>query len=232
MKKNESCLVKLEGVMKEYESRAGNFQALKGIDLTISCGDYLGIIGKSGSGKTTLLNMITGIDRPSSGSILFTDNRIDKYNESALARFRGKCVGVVFQFFQLMPTLSVLENVMLPMDFLGLIPVKERKERAECLLARIGIADQARKLPQTLSGGQQQRAAIARALSNDPDLLVADEPTGNLDSKTAASIWKLFDGLVSEGKTLVIVSHDRDLTSKVSRSITLKDGLIAGVDHD
>ncbi|HNY21621.1 MAG TPA: ABC transporter ATP-binding protein [Treponemataceae bacterium] len=231
MEMSQSCLVKLEGVRKEYESRAGKFQALKGVDLTISRGDYLGIIGKSGSGKTTLLNMITGIDRPSSGAIWFGDERIDGYGESDLARFRGKRVGVVFQFFQLMPTLSVLENVMLPMDFLGAIPSRERKERAESLLARIGIADQMDKPPQALSGGQQQRAAIARALANDPDLLVADEPTGNLDSATAGAIWELFAGLVAEGKTLVIVSHDPDLTKKVSRSITISDGLVAGGDH-
>jgi putative ABC transport system ATP-binding protein len=231
METNEACLVKLEGVTKEYGNGAGSFRALKGIDLAISRGDYLGIIGKSGSGKTTLLNMITGIDRPSSGAIWFGGERIDGYGESDLARFRGRRVGVVFQFFQLMPTLSVLENVMLPMDFLGAIPARERRERAESLLARIGIADQMNKPPQSLSGGQQQRAAIARALANDPDLLVADEPTGNLDSATAGAIWELFSGLVAEGKTLAIVSHDPDLTSKVSRSITISDGFVAGGDH-
>jgi len=241
MMMNERELVRLEGVRKEYGNRsgyirtgdtqAGNFLALRDIDLAISRGEYLGIIGKSGSGKTTLLNMITGIDRPSSGAIWFDGERIDGFGESDLARFRGRRVGVVFQFFQLMPTLSVLENVMLPMDFLGAIPARDRMERSKALLERIGIADQMHKLPQSLSGGQQQRAAIARALANDPVLLVADEPTGNLDTATACAIWDLFAGLVDEGKTLVIVSHDPDLTSRVSRSVTIRDGIVEGGDH-
>ncbi|HNY17305.1 MAG TPA: ABC transporter ATP-binding protein [Treponemataceae bacterium] len=233
---HDSELVKLEGVRKEYGSRAGgirgeNFLALKGVDLAISAGEYLGIIGKSGSGKTTLLNMITGIDRPSSGTVWFGGERIDGLGESDLARFRGRRVGIVFQFFQLMPTLSVLENVMLPMDFLGAIPARDRMERAKTLLERIGIADQMHKLPQSLSGGQQQRAAIARALANDPALLVADEPTGNLDTATAGAIWELFAGLVEEGKTLVVVSHDPDLSSRVARSIVIRDGFVEGGGH-
>jgi len=224
-------LVRLDAVRKDYTSRAGSFPALRGIDLEIRKGDYLGIIGKSGSGKSTLLNMITGIDRPSAGSIWFGDQKIDRYSESDLARFRGRRVGVVFQFFQLMPTLSILENTMLPMDFLGLIPSRERARRAIGLLERMGIADQRAKLPSALSGGQQQRAAIARALANDPDLLVADEPTGNLDSATAGAVWMLFDELVAGGKTLVVVSHDPDLTGRVKRSVTICDGLIDGGAH-
>jgi putative ABC transport system ATP-binding protein len=224
----DSYLVRLENVRKQYDSRAGSFSALKGIDLEIAPGDYLGVIGKSGSGKSTLLNMITGIDRPTSGSIWFDGQKIDKLGESQLARFRGLRVGIVFQFFQLMPTLSVLENTMLPMDFLGSIIPRERRARAIGLLEDMGIADHMHKLPSALSGGQQQRAAIARALANDPALLVADEPTGNLDTATANAVWDLFGGLVSRGKTLVVVSHDPDLASRVSRSVTLGDGLIKG----
>lgn len=224
-------LIRLEGVRKEYEGRAGNFLALGNVDLEIGAGEYLGIIGKSGSGKSTLLNMITGIDRPTAGAVWHGDERIDRYSESALARFRGTHVGVVFQFFQLMPTLSVLENTILPMDFLGVVPSRERMSRAITLLEKVGIADQAHKLPQSLSGGQQQRAAIARALANDPSLLVADEPTGNLDSATADAVWKLFGDLVGGGTTLVVVSHDPDLSSRVSRTVTISDGHVAGGNH-
>jgi putative ABC transport system ATP-binding protein len=229
--KNTTSLVRLEAVRKDYPTRSGSFSALKGIDLDIGKGEYLGIIGKSGSGKSTLLNMITGIDRPSSGSVWFGGEKIDRYGESRLAAFRGRRVGIVFQFFQLMPTLSILENTLLPMDFLGAVPAKERAAKACALLEQMGIADQRNKLPSTLSGGQQQRAAIARALANDPDLLVADEPTGNLDSRTAKDVWELFGNLVAGGKTLVVVSHDTDLASMVNRTVTIVDGLIPEATH-
>ena len=224
-------LVRLEGIHKDYRLRAGNYPALKGVDLSIRKGEFLGIVGKSGSGKSTLLNMITGIDRPTAGNVWFDGRKIDSLSETALSRFRGAKVGIVFQFFQLMPTLSIIENVMLPMDFLGAVPARERHSRALTLLDRMGIGDQARKLPSALSGGQQQRAAIARALANDPAILVADEPTGNLDSATAEAVWTVFGELFRGGKTLVVVSHDADISSKVSRTVTIRDGRIGEDSH-
>jgi putative ABC transport system ATP-binding protein len=189
------------------------------------------VVGKSGSGKSTLINMISGIDRPSSGEIQVADTRVNDLSESKLAAWRGRQVGIVFQFFQLLPTLTITENVVLPMDFCATYPVRERRKRALDILDLVGIADQADKLPANLSGGQQQRAAIARALANRPAVLLADEPTGNLDSHTAGSILELFAGLAAAGTTVVIVTHEREIASLVDRVVTLSDGRIGSDDR-
>ena len=219
-------LIELQGVDKLYETPAGPFPALKDIDLQVDAGEFIAVIGKSGSGKSTLVNMITGIDRPSAGKVLIGDTAVHTLSEGQLAQWRGRNVGVIFQFFQLLPTLTVIENIMLPMDFCHMYTPRERKERALHLLEQIEMADQAYKLPSAVSGGQQQRAAIARALANDPPILLADEPTGNLDSKTADSVFRLFENQVEEGKTIVMVTHDKDLAKRASRTIMLSDGEI------
>ncbi|MDP3853318.1 ABC transporter ATP-binding protein [Phenylobacterium sp.] len=220
-------LITMRQVGKTYETPAGTFAALADIELTLARGDFVAVVGKSGSGKTTLINLLTGIDRPTSGSIDVAGDAVVAMSETQLAAWRGKTVGLVFQFFQLLPTLTIAENVILPMDFCATYPVRERRPRALDLLSQVGIADQADKLPATLSGGQQQRAAIARALANDPPLLVADEPTGNLDSHTADEILALFSRLAAGGTTVVIVSHERDVAAIVDRTIVLVDGRIA-----
>lgn len=219
-------LIDLRRVVKTYESAAGTFTALKGIDLQIDTGEFVAVVGKSGSGKSTLINMITGIDRPTSGEVLIGDTAVHKLSEGQLAVWRGRNLGIIFQFFQLLPTLSLVENVMLPMDFCNMYKPGERKERALHLLEQVGLADQAHKLPSAVSGGQQQRAAIARALANDPPIIVGDEPTGNLDSRTADSIFQLFEDLVDQGKTILMVTHDNDLARRASRAITVADGQI------
>jgi ABC-type lipoprotein export system ATPase subunit len=219
-------LIELQAVDKSYQTAAGPFPALKQIDLEVDSGEFLAVIGKSGSGKSTLVNMITGIDRPTAGKVLIGDTAVHTLSEGQLAQWRGRNVGVIFQFFQLLPTLTVIENIMLPMDFCHMYSPRERKERAMHLLEQIEMADQAFKLPSAVSGGQQQRAAIARALANDPPILLADEPTGNLDSKTAESVFRLFERQVEAGKTIVMVTHDRDLAKRASRTIMLSDGEI------
>ena len=219
-------LVELRRVVKTFETPAGAFTALKGVDLQVDGGEFLAVIGKSGSGKSTLINMVTGIDRPTSGEVLVGDTAVHQLSEGQLAVWRGKQVGIVFQFFQLLPTLTLLENVMLPMDFANRYPAGERRERALALLERVEMAEQAGKLPTAVSGGQQQRVAIARALANDPAVIVADEPTGNLDSKTADQVFELFQSLVEHGKTIVMVTHDRDLAKRATRSILVADGQI------
>ncbi|WP_423068887.1 ABC transporter ATP-binding protein [Devosia sp. CN2-171] len=218
-------LIVMSRVGKTYETPAGTFTALSGIDLDIDRGDFLAVVGKSGSGKSTLINLLTGIDRASTGSITVAGVSITGKSETALAAWRGRNVGIVFQFFQLLPTLTVAENVMLPMDLCGTY-VGKRRERAMELLGRVGIGDQADKFPSALSGGQQQRAAIARALANDPPLLVADEPTGNLDSRTADDVLGLFADLSARGTTVVIVTHERDIAARVDRNIVLRDGVV------
>ena len=220
------ALVSLSGVFKNYETGAGEVPVLEDINLRVSEGEFVSIVGPSGSGKSTLLNMITGIDRPTSGQVVVGGEPIHELSENELARWRGRNVGVIFQFFQLLPTLSVLENVMLPMDFCSVLKRRERKARAMELLEQVGIADQAHKLPSALSGGQQQRAAIARALANDPPVIVGDEPTGNLDTATADEVFALFEGLAARGKTLVIVTHDRRLSARTGRVLHLLDGCI------
>ena len=220
--------IQFKQVSKWFESAAGRFEALRNIDLTIGKGEYVAIVGKSGSGKSTLLNMLTGIDHPSQGTVSINSSEIHTLDESRLAAWRGANIGIVFQFFQLIPTLSISENLLLAMDFVNVIPKQERKQRAAALLAQVGISQHAAKLPAALSGGQQQRAAIARALANDAPILVADEPTGNLDSKTAESIQSLFVELVGEGKTVIVVTHENLSTTKYDRIFMLNDGAIVG----
>ena len=219
-------LIELQGVQKIYEGAAGKFIALNGIDMKVDPGEFVAVIGKSGSGKSTLINMITGIDRPSSGKVLVGDTAVHTLSEGQIAVWRGKNVGVVFQFFQLLPTLTVVENVMLPMDFCNVYSMAEREDRALHLLSQVDMVDHAYKLPTAVSGGQQQRVAIARALANDPPIIVADEPTGNLDSVTADAIFALFSELVAGGKTILMVTHDMDLAERASRTVVLVDGEI------
>jgi putative ABC transport system ATP-binding protein len=219
-------LIDLRQVVKTYQSAAGSFTALKGVDLQVDRGEFVAIVGKSGSGKSTLINMLTGIDRPSAGEVLVGDTAVHTLSEGQMAVWRGRNLGVIFQFFQLLPTLSVVENVMLPMDFCNMYAPGERRERAMRLLAQVEMDVQAHKLPSAISGGQQQRVAIARALANDPPILVADEPTGNLDSKTADAVFRLFEQLAANGKTILMVTHDHDLAQRVARSVTVADGQI------
>jgi len=217
-------IIDLQDVVKDYDGPAGTIHVLKKINLRVNGGEFVGVRGPSGSGKSTLLNMITGIDRPSDGEVLVAGQSLCALNENKLARWRGKHVGVIFQFFQLLPTLTVIENTMLPMDFCRVWSPRERPERAMYLLEQVGLADQAQKFPNTLSGGQQQRAAIARALANDPLLLMGDEPTGNLDSKTADKVFTLFENLVQQGKTFLMVTHDKELAGRIPRVIEVLDG--------
>jgi putative ABC transport system ATP-binding protein len=219
-------LVDVRQVKKAYHTPAGDFWALKGIDLQIRSGEFVAIVGKSGAGKSTLINMITGIDRPSAGEIRIGSHTLSHMDEGQISAWRGQHVGVIFQFFQLLPMLTCAENIMLPMDFANLYNnPQERYERAVYLLEQVDIAEQADKLPTAISGGQRQRVAIARALANDPDLLAADEPTGNLDSKTAAAVLGVFEKLVDAGKTILLVTHDRDLAAHAERQISIADGL-------
>jgi len=219
-------LIELRQVVKTYESAAGKFTALKGVDLQVKPGEFVAVVGKSGSGKSTLLNVLSGIDRPTSGQVFVGDAAVHTLDEGQTAVWRGRTVGIVFQFFQLLPTLTAVENVMLPMDFCNTFPARQRQARAMQLLEQVGVAEQANKLPAALSGGEQQRVAIARALANDPPILVADEPTGNLDSRTAESVFQLFKGLVAGGKTILVVTHERDVARWGTRIVMLADGNI------
>lgn len=221
-----STLIEIKNLIKTYKTPAGDFTAVNNIDVEVQRGEFVAIIGKSGSGKSTFINMITGIDRPTSGEILIDGSPVHSFNESQMAAWRGKNLGIVFQFFQLFPTLTLLENVILPMELNHLYTKSERKERAMALLEKVEMTQQAHKLPSAVSGGQQQRVAIARALANDPPLIIADEPTGNLDSKTAAKIFSLFEDLVASGKTILMVTHDSDLARRVDRTILISDGEI------
>jgi putative ABC transport system ATP-binding protein len=223
----DDALIDLQQMVKTYETPSGPFPALKDITLRILPGEFVAVVGKSGSGKTTLLNVLAGIDRPTDGTILIRGTRIDLLSESQLAEWRGRTIGLVFQFFQLLPTLTIVENVMLPMDFVEAVPTAKRRTRALELLENVGIADQADKLPTALSGGQQQRAAIARALANDPPILMADEPTGNLDEATRKSVLELFARLNSNGRTIIVVTHERDISAYTDRQLTLVDGCVA-----
>jgi putative ABC transport system ATP-binding protein len=222
----ESDMISLHQVSKKYESPAGVFSALRDVDLEIGAGEFVGVVGKSGSGKSTLLNMIAGIDRPSSGLVTVAGTPIHKFTENKLALWRGRNVGFVFQFFQLLPTLTAAENVMLPMDFGKSFPLRERRKRAEALLERVGVGPHADKLPATLSGGEQQRVAIARALVNNPSILLADEPTGNLDSKTGVEIMGVFERLHAAGNTVVLVTHEPDIAAYAHRAIHIRDGQV------
>ncbi len=219
--------IDLYQVSKTYESPSGPFNALQDINLHVRAGDFVAVVGKSGSGKTTLLNVLAGIDRPTNGTIRVNGTQVDALSESQLAEWRGRTIGLVFQFFQLLPTLTIVENVMLPMDFMKIVPAAERRSRALQLLDSVGIRDQADKLPASLSGGQQQRAAIARALANDPPILMADEPTGNLDEATRTSVLELFARLNAGGRTIIVVTHERDISRYTDRQVTLVDGRVA-----
>ncbi len=220
-------VVRLSNVVKTFPlGEEDEVTVLKGINLDVKKGEFLSIVGPSGNGKSTLLNMITGIDRPTAGEVIVTGQPVHEMSENALAAWRGDNVGIIFQFFQMLPSLSLLQNVILPMDFADKYEPKERREKAMVLLETVGLADQANKLPGMVSGGQQQRAAIARALANDPPILVADEPTGNLDSRTAGDVFRLFTRLVEEGKTMLMVTHDKELARLVPRVVEITDGKI------
>ena len=219
-------MISLHQVNKQYETPAGAFSALRDVDVQIRAGEFVGVVGKSGSGKSTLLNVIAGIDRPSSGTVSVAGTTIHALSENKLAIWRGRNVGFVFQFFQLLPTLTAVENVMLPMDFCKTVPARERRQRALVLLERVGVAPHADKLPTTLSGGEQQRVAIARALANEPPLVIADEPTGNLDSITARGILDLFRQLANQGVTVVIATHEPDIVRISDRKIEIADGRV------
>jgi putative ABC transport system ATP-binding protein len=220
-------MLSLKRVFKTFSTPAGDFTALRGVDLEVEAGQCVALIGRSGSGKSTLLNLVGGIDRPTSGSIVVGGAALESLREAQLARWRGRSVGIVFQFFQLLPTLTVIENVMLPMDFAGGAATRERRRRAEALLERVGIAAHARKLPAELSGGEQQRVAVARALANDPKLVLADEPTGNLDSATGQGVIELLRTLAGDGRTVLVVTHDSKVAGLADRVVTLADGAIA-----
>jgi putative ABC transport system ATP-binding protein len=225
-------LIDLRKVVKVYNSLGGSVTALSGIDLEVFPGDFLVVTGKSGSGKTTLVNIVTGLDRLTSGEVWVTGSPLHQFGTEKAARFRGRTMGVVFQSFELLPTLTVLQNVMLPMDFANHSSMREQRQRAFNLLEQVDIVDHAKKLPAALSGGQQQRLAIARAMANDPEILVADEPTGSLDWGTAKAVIDIFEGLAMNGKTILMVTHDRDVAQRGSRIITLSDGEIIRVDKN
>jgi putative ABC transport system ATP-binding protein len=219
-------LVHVADVVKKFPVGGSEIEVLKGISFDVYPGEFVSIVGPSGNGKSTLLNMITGIDRPSNGSVIVTGREINRMSENNLAAWRGQHVGIVFQFFQMLPALSLLQNVILPMDLAKKYKPRQRRERAMKLLDLVDLADQAGKLPGMISGGQQQRAAIARSLANDPDLVVADEPTGNLDARTADDVFDLFASLVEQGKTLLMVTHDKELARRVPRIVEIVDGHI------
>ena len=219
-------MISLQNISKTFQTPAGTFTALKDINLEIKHGEFVGLIGKSGSGKSTLLNMIGGIDRPSSGSVAVGNTAIQNFKENKLASWRGRTVGFVFQFFQLLPTLTAVENIMLPMDFSNSFPVRERRQRALNLLERVGLSNQSDKLPATLSGGEQQRVAIARALANEPSVVLADEPTGNLDSVTANSVFDLLREMATAGTTVLIATHEADIARVIDRTVEISDGAL------
>ncbi|HPA34186.1 MAG TPA: ABC transporter ATP-binding protein [Anaerolineaceae bacterium] len=221
---NHQPLIRLRQVVKVYRTAAGDFPALKGLDLDVEAGEFLAITGKSGAGKTTLVNMITGTDALTSGVVEVGGVNIHQLDENRRALWRGRHLGVIYQSFHLLPNLTLLDNILLPMDFCGLYRRRVSRERAMDLLRQMEMADHAHKLPSQISGGQQQRVAIARALANDPPLIVADEPTGRLDSVTAEVIFRIFQQLVAQGKTLVMVTHDRTIAGRVSRMLTIQDG--------
>ena len=227
MNNDREGLIELRGIKKAYRTPAGDFYALKGIDLEVRPGEFVAVVGKSGAGKSTLINMLTGIDRPTAGEIRVGGREVHRMSEDQIADWRGRNVGVVFQFFQLLPMLTCAQNVMLPMDFANRYgSPRQRRERALHLLEQVGIPEQADKLPAAVSGGQRQRVAIARALANDPAFLAADEPTGNLDSGTADAVLDLFARLADGGRTILMVSHDRDLARRVDRVLSIADGEI------
>ena len=223
---HDNDAIKMEKIVKTFKIEAGEFTALKGIDITFHKGEFVGVSGRSGSGKSTLINMITGIDHPTSGEVIIGDTKINLLNESRMAKWRGRNLGIVFQFYQLLPMLSLLENIMLPMDFADLFSPAERENRAMDLLKMVGLGNLADKMPSAVSGGQQQAAAIARALATDPPIITADEPTGNLDTRTADMIFEIFQSLVEKGKTIIMVTHDSALAERTTRQVVISDGEI------
>jgi putative ABC transport system ATP-binding protein len=227
---NGNSLISLQQVRKVYKTKAGPLEVLKGVDLNVNVGEFVAIVGPSGSGKSTLINMVTGIDRPTDGEVHIAGERLTHMSENQVAKWRGKNVGVVFQFFQLLPTLTVLENVMMPMNYTGTYKGK-RRERALEMLELVDLPDVMNKYPSQISGGQQQRAAIARALVNDPKLIVGDEPTGNLDSVSAGLVFGLFEELVDQGKTIVMVTHDKDLAGMIPRVEEVRAGQLISADQ-
>jgi putative ABC transport system ATP-binding protein len=221
-------LIQISNLVKTYETPAGPLNVLRGIDINIDRGNFIALVGPAGGGKTTFLNMITGIDKPTTGEVIVDGIDVSNSSERKLTRWRGTNIGIVFQFFQLLPTLSVLENVMMPMDFCKAYAPNERRDKAMALLERFDIADQASKTPDMLSGGQQQRVAIARALANNPTLVIGDEPTGNLDRMSAAVVFDTFFEMQEQGHTIIIVTHDREIVRDVPTVLHMKDGLIEG----
>lgn len=219
-------LIEMRSIVKTFRNGSEAFTALKSVDADFGRGEFVAVVGKSGSGKSTLVNMITGIDHPTSGTIRVNGTYVHRMKESAMARWRGRELGIVFQFYQLLPMLSLFENVLLPMDFCDMYPPEEREARAQMLLQMVGLGGMAHTKPSALSGGQQQSAAIARAMANDPPIIIADEPTGNLDSRSAEGILQVFERLVAQGKTLIVVTHDSALARRASRVITIADGRI------
>ena len=227
---NKKTIIELRDIVKTFPVGDDEITILHGISLNIQQGEFVSIVGPSGNGKSTLLNMVTGIDRPSDGEVIVSGRPVHAMSENELAKWRGQEVGIIFQFFQMLPSLSLLQNVVLPMEFANKFKRSERRERAIDLLELVGLADQANKLPSMVSGGQQQRAAIARALATDPALLIADEPTGNLDAKTAGQVFDLFVHLIEEqGKTMLMVTHDQELANQIPRKVEIVNGVIA---HD
>jgi putative ABC transport system ATP-binding protein len=218
--------IQTHNLVKTYATPAGPLSVLGGIDLEVERGEFVAMVGPSGGGKTTFLNMLTGVDKPTSGMVLVDGVDMGNTSERKLTRWRGRNVGIVFQFFQLLPTLTVVENVMMPMDFCNVHHPDERRDKAMALLERFDVADQADKTPDLLSGGQQQRVAIARALANDPPLIIGDEPTGNLDRMSAAVVFETFYEMQEAGHTIIVVTHDRQVVRDVPNVLTLQDGLL------
>lgn len=224
--RGDESLIQMRGIVKTFHTAAGDFTALAGVDVDFYRGQFVSIVGRSGSGKSTLANMLTGIDRPSSGTVCVDDVYVHALNESQMSRWRGRNLGIVFQFYQLLPMLSLLENVMLPMDLCNMYSLGEREERALSLLSAVGLEDLAFEMPAAVSGGQQQSAAVARALANDPPIIVADEPTGNLDSRAADRVFQIFADLAERGKTIIMVTHDAGLAARAERRMVIADGKI------
>jgi putative ABC transport system ATP-binding protein len=221
---NQTPLIEMRDIYKIFKTGAGDFTALNGVNVCFFEGEFVSVVGKSGSGKSTLVNMLTGIDHPTSGSVRVGEHTIHQLSEGQMSTWRGTNLGIIFQFFQLLPMLSILENIMLPMDFAKRIPFQEREDRAMHLLELVGLQDYAHDLPAEVSGGQQQSAAIARSLANDPPLIIADEPTGNLDSRSADAVFDIFNDLADQGKTIIMVTHDRSLAERTHRMMLLSDG--------
>lgn len=222
----QKTFIRVHNLVKTYRTPAGPLNVLRGFDLDIKKGEFIALVGPSGSGKTTFLNMLTAIDTPTDGDVIIDGINITRAQPRKLTKWRARNIGIIFQFFQLLPTMTILENVIAPMDFAGVWPLNERKDRAMSLLERFGIADQAYKTPDMLSGGQQQRVAVARALANDPPLVIGDEPTGNLDRMNAAEVFKYFYEVAEGGTTILVVTHDREVVQNVPSIMELNDGMV------